>query len=83
MARSLDLFIRLEKECRGDGEAEGLGRLEIADALEPHRLLHGQGHPIKSTPYLPFMGAAETPVTGCPASPARVRHHGLQHGHYA
>jgi hypothetical protein len=29
------------------------------------------------------MGAAETPVTGCPASPARVRHHGLQHGHYA
>src|SRR5882724_13691791 len=34
--------VRQDEEVRGDGEAEGLGGLEIDDQLEVHRLLDGQ-----------------------------------------
>src|SRR5688572_20503583 len=33
---------RLEQHVVGDGEAEGLGRLEIDHEVEAHRLLNGQ-----------------------------------------
>src|SRR5437879_6111943 len=40
-AHLLDHLVRLEKEHRGDGEAERLGGLEVDDQLELRGLLHG------------------------------------------
>jgi hypothetical protein len=36
-------LVRLEEERWRDGQAEGLGRLQVEDPLEPHDLLHRQG----------------------------------------
>jgi hypothetical protein len=36
-------LVRLEEERWRDGQAEGLGRLQVDDPLEPHDLLHRQG----------------------------------------
>src|SRR5437016_5773856 len=38
----LDHLVRLEQDRRGDGEAEGLGGLEVDHQLELYRLLHGE-----------------------------------------
>jgi hypothetical protein len=39
---SADHLVRLEEERRRDGEAQGLGGLEVDDQLERRGLLHGQ-----------------------------------------
>src|SRR5438105_4175308 len=42
LTRSANYLICLEEERRGNSESEGLGRLQVEDQLEFHRLLHGQ-----------------------------------------
>src|SRR5215831_4979018 len=42
LAGSANHLVRLEQQRRGDGQAEGLGCLEVDDQLELHRLLHRQ-----------------------------------------
>ena len=42
MAGSADHLVGLEEDRRGDGEAQGLGGLEIDDQLELHGLLYGE-----------------------------------------
>jgi len=42
-AHLLDHLVRLEEHGWGNGEAEGLGRLEVDDQLELGGLLHGRG----------------------------------------
>src|SRR5216683_1053702 len=37
-----DHLMRLEEECRGDGEAKGLGRLQVDDQFELRGLLYWQ-----------------------------------------
>ncbi len=37
----VDHLVRLEEEGRGNGEAQGLGRLLVDHQLESRRLLHG------------------------------------------
>src|SRR5262249_56529261 len=37
-----DHFVRQDEKVRGQRQAEGLGRLEVDDALKPHQLLHRQ-----------------------------------------
>ena len=41
LTSSANHLIGLEEERRGNGQAEHLGRLEVDDQLELHRLLHG------------------------------------------
>jgi NAD(P)H-dependent FMN reductase len=42
IARLFDHGVREHQEARGDGDAKGLGGLQVDDQLELHRLLHRQ-----------------------------------------
>ena len=49
-ASLLDHFVRLEQDDRGNGEAEGLGGLQVDDQLKLHGLLDRQGTRLQREP---------------------------------
>src|SRR5712691_2253757 len=68
---SIRRFIGLKEEGRGDGEAKGLGGLEIDDQFELHRLLHWQVAGVGPLENLVDIGRRTAPAT---KYVVRVRH---------